>query len=335
MARQPTAADHQRARAISTGRDWYQILNRTDASGTSYAEVLLYDEIGYYGITAGQFVAELGGLDVAEIDLHINSPGGEVWDGIAIYNALVTHKARITTYDDGIAASAASVIFMAGDSRVMAQGSQLMIHDAWGLCAGNAADMTEMAARLNQESDNIAGFYANRSGGTVASWRKAMLAETWYSADEAVAVGLADKVAKRATPGENPAARWDLKVYGYRYAGRAEAPAPTEIVPPVAVTDPPADPPPTEPADPPPPSPEATTPGSLGEALSPIDFAGALAGATATPDYTIDPGLFRAALGQAVQQVPAVETAPAVTIPPSTGTLVDAFSNAFREAFRT
>jgi ATP-dependent protease ClpP protease subunit len=237
-----------KARHAVEGREWFRIVNRVDAAaGSTFAEVYLYDEIGFYGVSAGQFVAELGALDVDEIDLHVNSPGGEVWDGIAIYNALVNHRASINAYTDGIAASAASVIVMAGDTRVMAKGSQLMIHDAWGLCVGNAAEMAAMATRLDQESDNIAGIYSSRAGGTVKQWRKAMVEETWYNAEEAVAAGLADRVSAPARTGDEnaPAARWDLSVYGYKHAGRDDAPAPTtgraDRPAAAATTPPPAD----------------------------------------------------------------------------------------------
>jgi len=308
-----------RARTMASGREWFRIVNRTDGRGTTYAEVFIYDEIGYYGITAGQFVAELGELDVDEIDLHLNSPGGEVWDGIAIYNGLVSHRARVTAMCEGIAASAASVVYMAGDERVMCQGAQLMIHDAWGVCVGNATDMAAMAERLNAESDNIAGFYAARSGGSVASWRKAMLAETWYSAEEAVAAGLADKVAKadKRTP-ESASDRWDLKVFGFRYEGREHAPAPTPtggvhrdpepsqvatppiVRPPVAAPsagqgpgphNPPQPEPPAEPAAPPAePEPDEDEL-SLGATLGSI-FGDAVR-AAAEPDLTIDAAMFR------------------------------------------
>jgi ATP-dependent protease ClpP protease subunit len=242
-----------KARHAVEGREWFRIVNRVDAAaGSTFAEVYLYDEIGFYGVSAGQFVAELGALDVDEIDLHVNSPGGEVWDGIAIYNALVNHRASINAYTDGIAASAASVIVMAGDTRVMAKGSQLMIHDAWGLCVGNAAEMAAMATRLDQESDNIAGIYSSRAGGTVKQWRKAMVEETWYNAEEAVAAGLADKVSAPARTGDDTAvaARWDLSVYGYKHAGRDDAPAPTTgraDRPAAVATTPPPDPDPVDP----------------------------------------------------------------------------------------
>ncbi|WP_367138867.1 MULTISPECIES: head maturation protease, ClpP-related [Streptomyces] len=215
--------------SLRQGRtDWYRITNLADGT----AEVSIYDEIGYWGVTASDFIAELKAIDSSEITLRLNSPGGEVFDGIAIMNALRSHPARVTTHVDGIAASISSVIAMAGDRIVMQPHSQMMIHDGSGLCIGNAADMREMADLLDKQSDNIAGVYAERAGGTVKQWRSKMLAETWYSAQEAVEAGLADEVAKpqrRPEPDENEdlpiAAAWDLSIF--RYAGRSEAPTPT------------------------------------------------------------------------------------------------------------
>lgn len=201
------------------------------------ATLRLYDVIdswgGPYGISAKEFAEVLDDLpdDTTEIRLHISSPGGEVWDGLAILNSLRQHRARVVTIVDGIAASAASVVAMAGDEVLMAPGSELMIHAAWGLCVGNATDMAKLAETLQHESDNLAGIYAAKAGGTVEEWRAAMSAETWYTADEAVAAGLADRVllpsklaADATADGMKARARFDLSVFAY--AGRAKAPAP-------------------------------------------------------------------------------------------------------------
>jgi ATP-dependent protease ClpP protease subunit len=194
---------------LKQGRnDWYSIKNQANGS----AEIMIYDEIGYYAVTAQDFVNELRGIDADHIDLRLNSPGGSVFDGMAIYNSLKQHKAKVTAHIDGLAASIASVIAMAGDEIVIAKTAQMMIHDASALCIGNAKDMAEMVDLLNKMSDNIAGVYADRAGGDVASWRSAMSEESWYSADEAVTVGLADSVydAKKT---EDPEANWDLSVF--------------------------------------------------------------------------------------------------------------------------
>ncbi|HEY0637938.1 MAG TPA: head maturation protease, ClpP-related, partial [Pseudonocardiaceae bacterium] len=198
----------------------------TDEAGV--AEVYLYDEIGFWGVMATDFVEQLIGIAASKIVLHVNSPGGDVFDGLAIYNALCDHPASIDVRVDGLAASAASFISMAGDNVVMNRGAQMMIHDASGLCIGNAADMADMQALLDRVSDTIAGVYAARAGGEAAAWRTAMRAETWYSPAEAVTAGLADSaVAEKPGPGEQqPAARFDLAMTSFQFAGRAAAPRP-------------------------------------------------------------------------------------------------------------
>lgn len=156
----------------------------------------VYDDIGgdwlFGGVSASDFASKLSGVTGA-LEVHINSGGGDVFDGIAIGNAIRAHKGPVTTVVDGIAASIASVIFQAGRKRVVADGSMLMIHDAWGACMGSAAEMTAMAATLEKVSDNLAGIYASRAGLTPGEWRDRMRTETWYTADEAIAAGLADQ----------------------------------------------------------------------------------------------------------------------------------------------
>lgn len=192
------------------------------------AVLRLYDPIdswgGEWGVSAKEFAAALDELPdtVNEIRLHINSPGGEVFEGLAILNALRSHDARVVTVVDGIAASAASVIAVGSDELVMAKNSELMIHDAWGLVVGNAEDMRDMAEKLDHFSNNIASIYAEKAGGTTEDWRAAMVGEAWYSAEEAVDAGLADRVdTKKTADAKN---RFDLTIF--TYAGRDAAPAP-------------------------------------------------------------------------------------------------------------
>lgn len=177
------------------------------------ATLRIYDYIdpdgGYWGISANEFAESLQDAgDVDRIVLRINSGGGSVWDGLAILNTLRSHDASVTAYVDGVAASAASFIAAACDEVVMMPNSRLMIHDALGLCIGQAVDMRAYADFLDDTSDNIAEIYAGRAGGDVASWRAAMsesgLNGKWYSADEAVEVGLADKVGGRSDDDAEP-----------------------------------------------------------------------------------------------------------------------------------
>jgi ATP-dependent protease ClpP protease subunit len=199
-------------------------------AGADTATLYVLDEIGYWGISAADVMAELAQLaNVRDLTVRITSPGGDVFDGIAIYNALADHPAQVTVMVEGLAASAASFIAQAGDVRRMNRGTQMMIHDAAGMCVGNASDMAEMQALLDRVSDTIASIYADRSGGDAATWREAMRAETWYGPDEAVAAGLADETAAPAEPEQGEpepamAAQFDLTVFAF--AGRAQAPAP-------------------------------------------------------------------------------------------------------------
>jgi len=227
--------------------DWYRISNV--AEDEEKAEVFIYDEIGgSFGVDATEFVTELKALDVKEITVRINSPGGSLFDSIAIHNALVQHKAKIITRIDALAASGASIIAMAGDEVEMMNGSQLMIHDALGFELGNAAAFEAMARFLNLQSDNIADMYKARAGGTREEWRSRMLAETWMFADEAIELGLADKVYVKPAPpddGEEEivteventvSEELDISALiirphrvdnrGFKYAGREDAPSP-------------------------------------------------------------------------------------------------------------
>ncbi|ONI73086.1 hypothetical protein ALI144C_44865 [Actinosynnema sp. ALI-1.44] len=176
------------ASAADEQRPWY----RMEAADGAAATIYLYDEISLWGITADDFVREVAGLDVDTIHLHLNSPGGLVWDGIAIHNSLRNHKATVNVSVDGLAASIASVIAMAGDTVTMGRGTRMMIHNPHGLAIGDARDMREYADLLDAAADDISGFYAERAGGDRADWRALMDAETWYSAEQAVEAGLAD-----------------------------------------------------------------------------------------------------------------------------------------------
>ncbi|WP_052077315.1 head maturation protease, ClpP-related [Thalassobacter sp. 16PALIMAR09] len=173
-------------------KSWYTI--RARASG---AEVLIYDEIGAYGVTAKGFLAELGALpDDAAIDLRLNSPGGSVFDAVAIYNALKRHAGDITVWIDGIAASAASYIAMAGDTVVMPENAFLMIHDPSGLVMGTAEDMRATAEALDKVKGSLIQGYAAKSGKADDEIATLMAAETWLDAKEALDLGFIDRIAE-------------------------------------------------------------------------------------------------------------------------------------------
>ncbi len=227
------------ARPVQDRKGTFEFRNAS-GEGDVDAELLIYSEIGgYYGLEASAFAEQLAGITAKRLTVRLNSPGGSVWEGLALANLLRSHSAHVTVVVDGIAASIASVIMLAGDEVVMGKQAQAMIHDAIGLTVGNPADHREMADLLDKQSDNIAAAYRDRAGGRIDSWRRKMKAETWFSAEEAVAAGLADRVAEyprkgkpaeaepepdMATAAKTDSRIWDLSVF--RYAGRDEAPAP-------------------------------------------------------------------------------------------------------------
>ena len=171
----------------------YSISNAAGDAG-DVAVVRIYDEIWWLGVNAADFVVELDAVTAPDIRVEINSPGGDVFDGIAIYHALANHDARVTTRVDGIAASIASVIVQAGDRRLMQPASQMMVHDAWAFTVGNARDHEDTAELLVQQDEIIAGIYAARSGGDLDHFRSLMKSETFLTAEMAVEEELADEI---------------------------------------------------------------------------------------------------------------------------------------------
>lgn len=182
--------------------NWYAI--RARATG---AEVAIYDEIGAHGVSAKGFLAELGALpEATPIDLRLNSPGGSVFDAVAIHNAIKRHEGPVTVWIDGIAASAASYVAMAGDEIVMPENAFLMIHDPAGLVMGTAVDMRAMAEALDKVKDSLAAGYATKSGRPPDEIAALMAAETWLDAKDALALGFADRLAQPV----RIAARFDI-----------------------------------------------------------------------------------------------------------------------------
>lgn len=185
------------------------------ARGQKSAEVLIYDPIGAdwfgNGVTAKRFRDDLEAMgDVAEITVRINSPGGEVFDGLSIYNTLKEHPAKVTVHVDGLAASIASVIAMAGDRIVMGEGAMFMVHSPWTVAMGNADNMRATADMLDKVEVGLVDAYVSRTGKTRAAVQKWMEGETWFTRDEAVAAGLATEIA--AIEAEAPVAFGPLKV---------------------------------------------------------------------------------------------------------------------------
>ena len=278
---------------------WYDITAKKK-SGKVTAEVMIYGEIGWE-VTAKEFVKELTALEADQINVHINSVGGDVFDGVAIYNCLRLHPADVTVIVDGIAASAASFIAQAGDEVFMLRGSEMMIHDASAFAWGNEQVMLETGAILGRISNNIADIYAQRAGGTVKTWRAIMQAEMWYSPEEAVKAGLADKALDDSDDDAVEAKNsWDLRVFNY--AGRKDAPSPDEETRKIinrakeapvsdtttsteetATTTPPEPTPPTPPTPPAPPAPSSETEGDEDDETEGTEETPPVEGAALTP----------------------------------------------------
>jgi len=205
---------------IAAGRAWYEIKN----AAADVAEIFIYEQIGEdwwtgEGITSKTFISDLGQIKAGQIDLHVNSPGGSVFDGLAIANALQRHPAKVTTYVDGLAASIASIIALAGDRVVMAANSLFMIHNPAGGVSGTADDMRKMADVLDKIRDTLVNTYEARTGLDRDDLIAALDAETWYTAEEALAAGFADEVAEPI----RVAASFDLSKFPFRHAPTAAA----------------------------------------------------------------------------------------------------------------
>lgn len=168
---------------------------RMEKKSATSADIFVYDIIGGWGISAQSFVKDLKALgNVKSINLHVNSDGGDVFDGRAIFSNLVNHPAKITTYVDGLAASIASLIALAGNPIIMADGSFMMIHNAWGMAVGNATEIRKFADLLDSTSKTIADTYAAKTGLSNEDIAAMMQEETWMNAQEAVDKGFATSV---------------------------------------------------------------------------------------------------------------------------------------------
>jgi ATP-dependent protease ClpP protease subunit len=189
--------------------NWYRIRNQ--AGGPT--QLHIYDEIGFFGVSAADLMRDLADV-TGDLEVHINSPGGEVWDGIAIYNSLLARK-NVTVHIDGIAASIASVIAMAGNPVLIARNAQMMIHEGFAMAVGNAQDMRDLAEQLDKASNNIASIYSDHTGKPINYFREVMKAETWYDADECINEGLADRLIDSGAGRriKQPDDKWDMSVY--------------------------------------------------------------------------------------------------------------------------
>lgn len=186
--------------------------------------IYLYDVIDpFWGVSAKQFVKELNAIKSSTINLRINSPGGDVFDGRAMATAIAQHPSKIVAHIDGLAASAASYVAISAKEVVMAPGTFLMIHNAWTIAYGNKEELKAVADILEKIDASLVDTYAAETGADKDQVKAWMEAETWFTADEAVAEGFADRISAPASGDEEKSNAWDLSAY--------ERPAAALVVP--------------------------------------------------------------------------------------------------------
>jgi len=176
---------------MNNKQSWYSInAKQTD----KFVDVYLYDEVGSYGVSAKDFVEDIKLLKGKDIYLHVNCVGGEVFDGMAIYNTLKKYKGKVVAYVEGIAASMGSVIPLAADEIIMSENSLYMIHNAWGGAMGEAKDMRKTATLLDKLSSEIANIYSKKTNLPLSQIEEMMDEETWFNSEEALQYGFIDRV---------------------------------------------------------------------------------------------------------------------------------------------
>jgi ATP-dependent Clp endopeptidase proteolytic subunit ClpP len=169
---------------------WYNIQNKAGNS----ADIYIFDEIGTYGVTAQDFISEIKGLKDMPINLRINSLGGDVFDGMAMYNVIKRRESKTTVYIEGIAASIATIIALGADEVVMAENSLFMIHNAWGGASGEAKDMRKTAETLEKITSELTDIYVKKTGLSYDAVAQMMDEETWLNAEEAYKLRFIDTI---------------------------------------------------------------------------------------------------------------------------------------------
>ena len=169
---------------------WYNIQNKAGET----ADIYIFDEIGTYGVTAQDFISEIKGLKDMPINLRINSLGGDVFDGMAMYNVIKRREAKTTVYIEGIAASIATIIALAADEVIMAENSLFMIHNAWGGTSGEAKDMRKTAETLDKITSELTDIYVKKTGLSYDALAEMMDEESWLNAQEAFDLGFIDTI---------------------------------------------------------------------------------------------------------------------------------------------
>jgi ATP-dependent Clp endopeptidase proteolytic subunit ClpP len=212
-------------------KKFYALEKSDDGTATIY----LYDEVGAWGQGSKEFLADLGRLKGQHIHLRINSPGGSVVEGTAIYNALRRHEGGLTVHIDALAASMASVIAMAGVPTYIADNALLMIHNPWTITGGDADQLRKEADLLDKLKNTLVNAYTRKTGMEEEEIADMMDRETWLDAVEAVALGFADAIeegvaaAATATP-EQLRARFDKFAQGMTQQPETQEPTAPEVI---------------------------------------------------------------------------------------------------------
>jgi ATP-dependent Clp protease protease subunit len=171
-------------------KSWYEI----KAKSTDVVDISLHDEIGMWGISASAFIRDLKATNAKSINLSIHSPGGNALDGLAMYNALVAHPAKVNAHVAGLAASAASIVLMAGDHITMPQDAFVMIHNPYTMAMGDSEEMRAVAETLDKIQASLSNIYQRRTGKSESDINSMMASETWLSSADALDNGFIDAV---------------------------------------------------------------------------------------------------------------------------------------------
>jgi ATP-dependent Clp endopeptidase proteolytic subunit ClpP len=194
--------------------DWYNI----EALSDDNTELMIYDVIGWPFNDAGEIIRALAGVTSKTVTVRINSPGGDVFDAMAIFNALQAHKSKVITRVESLAASAASFIALAGKEVQAYQNAMVMIHDPWVLAAGNQYDLREIADILEKISGNMVDIYSQNSNVGKKEIRDMLKAESWFTAKEAKEKGFIDTI----IDGKAVKAQFDLSMFAHVPDGLGE-----------------------------------------------------------------------------------------------------------------
>jgi ATP-dependent Clp endopeptidase proteolytic subunit ClpP len=198
-------------RMKATKKNWYKLKAFKNQDNENVAHLVIDDVIdSYWGLSASDLNSQIKALDTDIIKVDINSPGGDVFDGFSLYNNLKNHPARVETNVTGLAASIASVIYMAGDVRTMDELSQVMIHRAWALSIGSATEMEKMANTLRKVDGQLISLYSKSTGLDPVKVENMLEEETWMTALEAQEMGFGQVVSAPEAKAKN---LYDLSMY--------------------------------------------------------------------------------------------------------------------------